>query len=87
MTTEKFAEDLQRAHLELKAAIAEVMRMVNERKAFGAHWQAALERERKAHQTMKWLLDSPLARLIGNGEARAKIQGNELVKSEDSLGI
>jgi hypothetical protein len=57
MTTEKFVEDLQQAHLELKAAMAEVMVLVNAGKAFGANWHATIERERRAHEAIQRLLD------------------------------
>jgi len=60
MTTEKFHEDLQQARLELSAALAVVMCLVKTGKAFGAEWDQALERERKAHQKMHRLFNSPL---------------------------
>jgi len=63
MTTEKFNDDLQRTRLELNAAISQVMDLVNAGAAFGNTWHAAIERERKAHQAMRWLLDSPFAHI------------------------
>ncbi|SED15219.1 hypothetical protein SAMN04490185_2874 [Pseudomonas frederiksbergensis] len=64
MTVEKFNEDLLKARMELKTAMTDVMDLVNSKKTFGGEWKAAVERERKAHETMRCLLDSPLASRI-----------------------
>lgn len=60
MSTEKFIEDLHQARQELDAATAEVMALVKPNKAFGEQWHAAIERERRAHHTLRWLMESPV---------------------------
>lgn len=70
MTTEKFHEELQRARLELSAALAVVMGLAKTGKAFGAEWEKALERERKARQKMHCVLNSALAYRV-DGKHRA----------------
>jgi hypothetical protein len=61
MSTQKFIEDLHQARQELDAATAEVMALVNTHKAFGEQWHAAIERERRTHHTLRWLMDNPVA--------------------------
>jgi hypothetical protein len=75
MTTEKFIEDLRQAHLELKAAMAEVMVLVNAGKAFGSNWHTAVERERKAHEAIKRLLDRPRSQAGGMSEGASTPEG------------
>jgi hypothetical protein len=65
MTTEKFHEDLQQARQELSVAMAVVMELVKTGKAFGAEWDKALEREKKALQKMHRVLNSPLVPRVG----------------------
>jgi hypothetical protein len=68
MTTEKFIEDLQQAHLELKAAMDEVMVLVNAGKAFGSNWHTAIERERNAHEAIQLLIDLPRSQMSDESE-------------------
>jgi hypothetical protein len=65
MTTEKFEKDLALARRELAAATAEVMAFVRAGRAFGEHWKAAVERERKAHKQLQWVINSPLVPSVG----------------------
>lgn len=65
MTTERFNLDLEQARNELMAATAQVMELVRAKKTSGNAWKSAIERERKAHETIAWLLDSPLASRTG----------------------
>jgi hypothetical protein len=60
MSAHQFIEDLRRARQELDAATAEVMALVNTSKAFGERWHAAVDRERRAHQTLRGLMDTSL---------------------------
>lgn len=78
MTTEKFNDDLQRTRLELNVAISQVMDLVRAGAAFGDTWHTAIERERKAHQTMRWLLDSPLAHIqSGDTSNKSPVSADE----------
>jgi hypothetical protein len=68
MTIEKFHEDLKQARLELSDAMAVVMELAKTGKAFGAEWDKALEREKKAHQKMHSVLNSPLVPRGGDAQ-------------------
>lgn len=65
MTTEKFKADLALARTELAATTADAMAFVRAGRAFGGQWKAAVERERKAHKRMQWVLNSPLVPSVG----------------------
>jgi hypothetical protein len=68
MTIEKFEEDLALARAELAAATADVMAFVRAGRSFGEQWEAAVERERKAHKRMQRVLDRPLVLWSGKQE-------------------
>ncbi|NCE83794.1 hypothetical protein [Pseudomonas sp. Q1] len=58
MTTEIFEEELPRARVDRTNAIAEIMALVRDRKAFGEKRKAANERESIARRKIARLLDT-----------------------------
>jgi hypothetical protein len=78
MSTQKFIEDLHQARQELDAATAEVMALAKTQKAFGVQWHAALERERRAHHTLRWLMESPV--VFGKGAVESESVNGSLPK-------
>lgn len=73
MSADKFLEDLRNARRELDAATTEVMVLVRDNKAFGKQWHDAIARERHAHQTLRWLMDSPVIHGENRPTARQRV--------------